>query len=88
MYIELIQTVTMTIATIIYSLKNIKKLSLFYGLIYCQQRVSDDDEIKKLEDQILLLESQLKLTTDTLKRVKYKITPRQSYSEGRNGEEV
>ena len=73
----------MTIATIIYSLKNVKHLSLFYGLIQCSQKTNTDDEnVKKLEEQISLLEEQLILTTESLKRLKNcKITPRNNEDE-------
>jgi len=84
MYIDLIQTITMTIATIIYSLKNVKHLSLFYGLIQCSQKVKDNDDenVKNLENQINLLEEQLFLTTESLKKLKNcKITPRNNEDE-------
>lgn len=81
MYIQLIQTITMTIATIIYSLKNIKYLSLFYGFIVCQQKTTSDDEVQKLQDHINILEKQLQTTTDHLKKVKHRITPRNQIME-------
>lgn len=79
--IEIIQTVSMTIATIIYSMKNVKHLTLCFGLIECVQKSNQDEEIKNLEEQIYLLETQLKTTTEHLKRVKsYIKTPREENS--------
>ena len=58
----------MSIASIIYATKNVRYLSVCYGLCQCTQKGDQDQQIKELE-------TQLEVTIAALKRMK-EMTPR------------
>ncbi len=68
MIIETITSITMSFASIVYACKNIKNLSICFGICQCSQKSDDDEEIKQLHNQ-------LEICILALKKIKEK-TPR------------
>ncbi len=68
MIVETITSITMSIASIVYSCKNIKHLSICFGICSCTSKTEQDEQIKQLHDQ-------LEIAILALKKIKEK-TPR------------
>ena len=68
MIVETITSITMSFASIVYACKNIKHLSICFGICQCTQKNDQDEEIKALQDQ-------LEITILALKGIREK-TPR------------
>ena len=68
MIVETITSITMSIASIIYATKNIKHLSICFGIFQCENKNDQDEEIKQLQEQ-------LEIAILALKKIKDK-TPR------------
>jgi hypothetical protein len=52
MIIDIITSICMSFASIVYACKNIRHLSCFYGMFSCTQKSDQDNEIKALEEQL------------------------------------
>ena len=79
-FLESAQIISTILATTIYSLKNIKHLSICCGIFQCSQKIDNNEaekQINELNEHINLLQSQLGKTTELLKKSKAYISPRE-----------